>query len=82
MGELLGAGVLVSFGVDTTALAGNADMFAIMKAIQSLGNARAESEFKLSPRRVLELATINGAQDMGVAHRVGFVAVRRRANWQ
>ncbi len=78
--ELFSAEVLVSLGVDTTALAGNADMFAIMKAIQSVGNARAESEFKLSPRRVLELATINGARAMGIADRVGSLKPGKRAD--
>ena len=80
IGELLDAGVLVSLGVDTTALAGNADMFSIMKAIQNVGNARAESEFKLSPRRVLELATINGARAMGIADRVGSLKPGKRAD--
>lgn len=78
--ELLSADVLVSLGVDTTALAGNADMFAIMKAIQSVRNARAESEFKLSPRRVLELATIDGARAMGIADRVGSLKPSKRAD--
>lgn len=80
IGELLAAGVLVSLGVDTTALAGNADMFAIMKAIQSVANARAESEFKLLPRRVLELATINGARAMGIADHVGSLKPGKRAD--
>ncbi len=78
--ELLSAEVLVSLGVDTTALAGNADMFAIMKAIQSVGNAYAESEFKFSPRRVLELATINGARALGIAHSVGSLKPGKRAD--
>ena len=78
--ELLSAGVLVSLGVDTTALAGNADMFGIMKTLQSVGNARAESEFELSPRRVLELATINGARAMGIADLVGSLKPGKRAD--
>lgn len=80
IGEFLDAGVLVSLGVDTTALAGNADMFGIMKALQSVGNAHAKSEFKLSPRRVLELATINGARAMGIAERVGSLKPGKRAD--
>ena len=80
IGELLSAGVLVSLGVDTTALAGKADLFSIMKALQSVGNARAESEFELSPRHVLELATINGARAMGIADRVGSLKPGKRAD--
>ena len=45
---------------------GNADMFAIMKAIQNIENGRARDEFKLTARRVLELATIDGARSMGL----------------
>lgn len=80
VGELFSAGVLVSLGIDTTALAGNADMFAIMKAVQSVRNARAESEFKLLPRRVIELATIDGARAMGIAQSVGSLKPGKRAD--
>lgn len=78
--ELLAAGVLVSLGVDTTALSGNADIFAVMKVIQNVGNVHAQSEFGLSPRRVLELATINGAQAMGIDDRVGSLKPGKRAD--
>lgn len=78
--ELLAAGVLVGLGVDTTALAGNADMFAIMKAIQAVANAQAESEFALSPRRILELATINSARVMGMSDQVGSLTPGKRAD--
>ena len=78
--ELLAAGVLVSLGVDTTALSGNADIFAVMKVIQNVGNAHAQSEFALSPRRVLELATINGAQAMGIDDCVGSLKPGKRAD--
>ena len=65
-GEFLAAGIPVGLSVDTTALSGDADMFAIMKAIQNIENGRALNEFKLPARRVLELATIEGARSMGV----------------
>lgn len=70
-GNLLDAGALVCLSVDTAALSGNADMFGVMKAIQNVENALAENEFKLPPRRVLELATIDGARALGIAERVG-----------
>lgn len=78
--QLIAANVLVSFGIDTTALSGNADMFAIMKIMQNIGNAQAKSEFALLPRRVLELATINGAKAMGIADRVGSLKPGKRAD--
>ena len=79
-GNLLAAGIPVGLSVDTTALSGNADMFAIMKVIQNVENARSGSEFALLPRRVLELATIEGARSMGIDDRVGSLTPGKRAD--
>lgn len=78
--ELLAAGVVVCLSVDTTALSGNADMFSVMKAIQNIENARAQDEFKLPPRRVLKLATIDGARALGIANRTGSLEPGKRAD--
>src|SRR5881394_594114 len=69
--EFLERKVNLALSVDTTPLTGNADMFGIMKLTQNLENGRSESEFKLPARRVLELATIEGAKALGVADRTG-----------
>jgi 5-methylthioadenosine/S-adenosylhomocysteine deaminase len=79
-GDMLKAGVACSFSVDTTLLCGNADMFAIMKAIQNIENGLKQSEFALPPRRVLELATIGGAKALGIADRVGSLTPGKRAD--
>jgi cytosine/adenosine deaminase-related metal-dependent hydrolase len=79
-GEFLAAGIPLGLSVDTTALSGNADMFAIMKAIQNIENGRAQNEFKLPARRVLELATIEGARSMGMADRIGSIVPGKRAD--
>ncbi len=79
-GDFLAAGIPVGLSVDTTALSGNADMFAIMKAIQNVENSRTNDEFKLPARRVLELATIEGARSMGVDDRVGSLKPGKRAD--
>ena len=63
--ELLAAGIQVGLSADTTALTGNADMFAIMKVTQGLANALARDEFALTARRTLALATIDGARSPG-----------------
>jgi cytosine/adenosine deaminase-related metal-dependent hydrolase len=78
--NLVAAGVPVGLSVDTTTLSGNADMFAIMKAIQNIENGRSLNEFELTARRVLELATIEGAQSMGIADRVGSLTPGKRAD--
>jgi cytosine/adenosine deaminase-related metal-dependent hydrolase len=79
-GEYLAAGVPIGLSVDTPALSGNADMFAIMKAIQNVENARARDEFKLTARRVLELATIGGARSMGLDATIGSLTPGKRAD--
>ena len=72
--EYLDHKVNLALSVDTTPLTGNADMFGIMKLAQNLENGRSESEFKLPARKVVELATIEGAKALGMNYR----AVMRR----
>jgi cytosine/adenosine deaminase-related metal-dependent hydrolase len=76
----LDAGIPVGLSVDTVELVGNADMFAIMKTVQGLENGKAESEFKLGARRVVELATIEGARSMGIDDKVGSLKPGKRAD--
>jgi 5-methylthioadenosine/S-adenosylhomocysteine deaminase len=78
--DLLAAGVPVGLSVDTVALSGDADMFAIMKAIQNVENGRALDEFKMPARQVLELATIGGARSMGLGDRIGSLVPGKRAD--
>jgi 5-methylthioadenosine/S-adenosylhomocysteine deaminase len=78
--NLLAAGIPVGLSVDTVELSGNADMFGIMKFIQNIENARSESEFKLTARRVLELPTIEGARSMGMADTIGSLKPGKRAD--
>ena len=78
--ELLAAGVPTGLSVDTTVLCGNADMFAIMKVTQGVENGRAYDEFALSARRVLELATIEGARTMGMDDVIGSLRPGKRAD--
>jgi len=79
-GAFLRAGVPVSLSVDTTILCGNADMFAIMKAIQNIENGREKNEFGISAERVLEMATIDGARALGIADSVGSLTPGKRAD--
>ena len=78
--DMLAAGVPVGLSVDTVSLSGNADMFAIMKAIQNIENGRALDEFKMPARRVLEIATIGGARSMGLDDKIGSLVPGKRAD--
>ncbi len=78
--KFLTAGVPLGLSIDTVELSGNADMFAIMKIIQNLANGISEKEFTLLPRRVIELATIEGARTMGIDDKVGSLKPGKRAD--
>ncbi len=78
--DYLDHGVTLGLSVDSTPLTGNCDMFGIMKIVQNIENGRAESEFKLPARRVVELATIEGARSLGLADRIGSIAKGKRAD--
>jgi 5-methylthioadenosine/S-adenosylhomocysteine deaminase len=55
-------------------------MFAIMKTTQGIVNGKAESEFKVTARRILELATIEGARSMGIDDKTGSLKAGKRAD--
>jgi len=78
--EMLSSGCSVSLSVDTPLLCGNCDMFAIMKAMQNVGDGLKPSEFALPARRVLEMATMGGAQALGLADRIGSLKPGKRAD--
>jgi cytosine/adenosine deaminase-related metal-dependent hydrolase len=78
--SFLDAEIPVGLSVDTVELVGNADMFGIMKTVQGIENGRAENEFKITARRVLELATIEGARSMGIDDKVGSLKPGKRAD--
>ena len=80
IGEFLAAGVLVSLSIDTPILCGHGDMFATMRGMQNIENGRKQSEFALPARRVLQMATIDGARDLGIADRTGSLTPGKRAD--
>ena len=77
---LLAAGIRVGLSVDTTALTGNADMFAIMKLTQGLINGTAQQEFACTARQALALGTIDGARSLGLDGVTGSLTPGKRAD--
>ena len=78
--DFLAAGIACGISVDTSALIGSSSLFGVMRNVRDAENARTLSEFKLSARRVLELATIDGARSMGIDDRVGSLKPGKRAD--
>lgn len=77
--EMVSAGVLVSLSIDTTAVPSNADMFSQMRVVLSTEMARVE-DTPLNPRRMLRMATLDGARDLGIDDRVGSISPGKRAD--
>ena len=80
VGEFLAAGVRVGISVDNTVLAGDANLFGLLKMVRSIENAKSHDEFRMSARRALELGTIDGARSLGLEDRIGSLKPGKRAD--
>lgn len=78
--RLLHSGIRLGLSIDTPALSGSADLFSVMKMTQNLANGLSTNEFHLPARRVLELATIDGARSVGLEHEIGSLIPHKRAD--
>jgi 5-methylthioadenosine/S-adenosylhomocysteine deaminase len=76
----LEAGINVAVSVDTVPLTGNANLFGILKLMRNAENAKAFSEFKLTARKTLEMATIGGARALGLEDQIGSLKPGKRAD--
>jgi len=78
--EMLAKGIPLGISVDTSALTGSSNLFGVLKLARDSENAKAESEFKMTARRALELGTIEGARSMGIDDRTGSLKPGKRAD--
>ncbi|HKA70871.1 MAG TPA: amidohydrolase family protein [Xanthobacteraceae bacterium] len=79
LGELMESGVKISMSIDhTTTL--NCDCFACMRTLYNLHQHRIGERIKLTSRRLVELATIDGARDLGIADKAGSLTPGKRAD--
>ncbi|MGA7326191.1 MAG: amidohydrolase family protein [Rhodomicrobium sp.] len=78
--EFIAAGIPLGVSIDTDSLAGDANLFAVLKMLRNAENARALSEFKMSARQALELGTIAGARSLGIDDKVGSLKAGKRAD--
>lgn len=78
--ELLKNNLPVSLSMDTAAITGNEDMFALMHVLIDSQFVRADKAGAVTPEQVLELATMGGARDLGLADTVGSLTPGKRAD--
>lgn len=77
--ELLEAGVLVSLSTDTLAMPAAPDVLATLRAVEAVEAARRGSP-AVTPRRLLQMATIDGAHDLGLSDVTGSITPGKRAD--
>ncbi len=80
LAQMMDARVPMSLSVDNMVLAGNADMFGVMRVTADLAAGMAEKQGALSDRTVLQWATMGGADALGLGKLVGSLAVGKRAD--
>ena len=77
--EMMQAGVLVSVSIDNVT-AERCDCFACMHALQTVNRHRTGGKFKLTTRKLVEMATIDGARDLGFDKITGSLTPGKRAD--
>ena len=77
--EMMQAGVLVSMSIDNVT-AERCDCFACMHMLQAVNRHRTGGKFKLTTRKLVEMATIDGARDLGFDKITGSLTPGKRAD--
>ena len=79
LGELLEAGVKVSLSTDHTTNY-NCDPFVAMRILFALHQHRIGDKVPVTVKRLVQLATIDGAVDLGIAEKTGSLSPGKRAD--
>jgi cytosine/adenosine deaminase-related metal-dependent hydrolase len=79
LGELLQSGVKISLSTDHTTNY-NCDPFVAMRILFALHQHRIGNKVPLTVKRLVQLATIDGAADLGIAERTGSLTPGKRAD--
>ncbi|ADB52482.1 amidohydrolase family protein [Conexibacter woesei] len=80
LAQLREDGVQVSLSLDTTAIAGAADPFAAMRVALGISNSARGDATEVTPRDMLRVATLAGAEALGLGDRVGSITPGKRAD--
>ena len=77
--EMIQAGVKMSISIDNVT-AERCDCFACMHMLQTINRHRMGAKFKLTTKKLVQMATIDGAEDLGFADRTGSLTPGKRAD--
>lgn len=78
--EFLQAGVPVSLSTDTLAMPTAPDVFTTLRAVEAVEAARCGPDRAPGPRRLLRMATLDGARDLGIDAVTGSLTPGKRAD--
>ncbi len=78
---MLNAGLAVGLGTDSVASNNNADMFEEMRSAVFTARARERDPMALTAEEALRLATLGGAEAMGMAQEIGSLTPGKRADF-
>ena len=78
--ELLGNGISVSLGTDGVASNNNMDMLEEMKIAALLQKVQTRDPTIMSAEEVFKMATINGANSLGLENEIGSIEVGKKAD--
>ena len=79
LSELLQAGVKVSLSIDNVT-ADSCNCFGCMHLMQTLNRHRNAGKYRLTTKRLVQMATIDGAIDLGLADKTGSLTPGKRAD--
>jgi 5-methylthioadenosine/S-adenosylhomocysteine deaminase len=77
--EMMQAGVLTTISIDNVT-AERCDCFACMHMLQAVNKHRTGGKFKLTTKRLVQMATIDGARDLGFDKLTGSLTPGKRAD--
>jgi cytosine/adenosine deaminase-related metal-dependent hydrolase len=77
--EIMQAGVKTSISIDNVT-AEPCDCFACMRMMQTINRHRTGGKVKLTTKKLVQMATIEGAEDLGFADRTGSLTPGKRAD--